>query len=336
MNIIRKILPRVSVLTVTFSDGENYRLRLVACRSGKEDVSAESPTDVATVDDIRKELTAFPVLVLVGGYGVITKQADTAGDIVTKVTAPESGFRWTRNANDLSFVRGEQLVQLENALGGVKAKVVEVQCAPFAKDAAEEALTQTAVEYAGRYFAESVNLRKLLKPSAGGSALAWLTAARLKLPVLAVVLLALVINAMTGGGVRSQYENAERELQALRKTIGQADDATRRQREFIREYDRTLPRRISWMCDRAGMVLPDGITLTALAVQPPLRSIENNKKTTFAQDVVEIEGEARNSADVSQYVTALNGLDFASQVCLASMEQDRDSGRINFKITLEL
>jgi len=334
MSIVRKILSRIDVLVVTFTDGGSYNLRLVKCRYGRGEVTAEEEAQqAADVGELRKELASTPVLVLIGGYGVITKQADAAADIVAKVTAGQSGFRWTLAANELSFVREEQLRTLEHALDETKAKVVAVQCAPLHRDTD---LRQIAGEYAAWWYRESANVRAVLRPSAAGSAMAQLMAQRLRLPVLAMVLLALMINATSSSGVRARYEAANVELQVLHRAIGQTDDATRRQQELIREYRRALPHKISLICDRAAMVLPDGVMLTSLAVQPLLRSIETNRKAMFAYDRIEITGHASTSAAVSDYITELAALGMAAQVQLASMERDRDSGLFNFKITLEL
>lgn len=324
MKLLHNILNRVNVLTVEYSTTDSYSLYLTECRWRGGAIGCGDGEEVADLADVRKKLTAFPVVVLVAGYGIITRQADTSADIVAKVTAADSYFRWTRRGNDISFMRKEQLKPLTDALGEIKAKMAAVQCAMTVKNAAE------------RYYAEQVNLTTLLKPSTTGSAMAQYAAARLKLPVLGLILLALMINTMVSPGVRAEYEIANAELQALRRTIGQADDATRRQREFLTEYSRTLPLRISFLCDRLAAAVPEGITLTSLAVQPPLRSIENNKKTTFAEDAVEIMGEASGAGDVSDYIARLNGLGIASQVRLASMEQDWESGLFGFKIEIEL
>ena len=334
MGIVGKILSRNDVLVVTFRDGESYDLRLVKCRYGRDGVAAEEEVQqAADMGELRKELASTPVTVLIGGYGVITKQADAAADIVAKVTAGQSGFRWTLAGNELSFVRGEQLRTLEYSLDEAKAKVVAVHCAPLNKDTD---LRHTAAEYAERWYRESANMRAVLRSSATGSAMAQLMARQLRLPVLAIVLLALMINATGSSGVRTRYEAANVELQALHRTIGQSDDATRRQQELIREYGRALPHRISLLCDRAAMVVPDGVMLGSLAVQPLLRSIEAGKKATFAYDRIEIAGHASTSAAVSGYINELTALGMALQVRLASIERDRESGLFNFKITLEL
>ncbi len=330
MKLLHNILNRVNVLTADYSTADSYSLHLTECRRRVGGVECgDDGEEIADLADARKKLAACPVVVVVSGYGVITRQVDTSADIVAKVTAADGDFRWTRHGNDISFMREEQLKPLTDALAEINAKVAEVQCAA----AIDMQVVKDAVD---RYYAEQVNFKTLLKPSAAGSAMAQYAASRLKLPVLGLILLALMINTMVSPGVRAEYETANVKLQALRRTIGQADDVTRRQQELIREYDRTLPMRISFLCDRLAAAVPEGITLRSLAVQPPLRSIENGKKTTFAQDVVEITGEASGAGDVSDYIARLNGLGIATQVRLASMEQDGESGLFGFKIEIEL
>lgn len=325
----------MNVLVAVYSDAGNYSLHLAECRFRKGSVECADVKDVVGMNDIGRELRAFPVLVLVGGYGVITRQADISGEIVSKVTAEGSGLLWTVSGNDISFVKEEQLRSLKMSLTEIKANVIDTQCVPGGNEQRED-IKCMAAEYSGRYYFERVNIKSLLTPSPAGSVIARLTASKLKLPVLVLILASLVVNAMVGPDVRARHEIVGMELQALRKTIGQADDATNRQQELLSEYARRLPRRISFICDRAAMLLPEGITLTSLSVQRPLQSIDDDKKAMFAYDIVEIAGKSADSYGISDYITKLDESGIALHVRLTSMERERESGLFSFRITLEL
>lgn len=298
------ILGRINVMSVAFSDAMNYTVR--SQEYSRRDGCLEA------------ERSKLPVLVMVSGHGVITKKA---ADVADRVMAEGSGFVWTQNGDDVSFVRDEQLHVLGEALAG--KEILGIRCT---KEQASEA--------ADRFFEEQVNLRTLIRPTPEGCALARAFAARLKMPVLGVVFLALVVNMMVAPRVRERHEAAQTELQALQKIVGQADETSRRRREMLSEYSGTLPRRISIVCDRVASAIPVGVTLTSLAVQPLSHSLANDKKAEFAVGRIEIRGNAKISQQVSRYIAALGKLGFAKQVRLVSMEQDEEA--FDFRIALEL
>ncbi len=87
MKLLHSILNRVNVLVAEFSTADSYSLRLTECRWRGGAVECGDGEEVADPADIRKKLASCPVVVLVAGYGVITRQVETAADIVAKVTA---------------------------------------------------------------------------------------------------------------------------------------------------------------------------------------------------------------------------------------------------------
>ncbi len=298
------MLCRVNVVTIVFSDRANYTLRLTECR--RNGLSTEV------------EKAMWPAVVSVGGYGVITKQA---GAETERVMVEGSGFVWTRQGDNISFVRAEQLNALGEVLEGVR--IVGIRCAK-----------ESEREVAEWYFGEMANLRTILRPSAEGSAMARAVASRLKFPVLGAVVLALAVNMAVAPRVRERSEAAAVELQALRKSVGQADETSRHRREMIAEYDTQLPRRVSVLCDRAASVVPVGVMLTSLAVQPLSKPLGNNRKTEFTAGRIEIGGRAKIPQQVSRYVESLATVGIARQVRLASMERDEEV--FEFRIALDI
>jgi Tfp pilus assembly protein PilN len=298
------ILGRINVLSVVFYDAANHTVHITECNRRGECTEVQH--------------ARYPVLVSVSGYGVITKRA---ADVAERVMAAGSGFVWTQEGNNVSFMREEQLHVLGEALAG--KKIVGIRCGAEDTGAAAQ-----------RFFVENVNFRALLRPTAAGSALAQAAAARLKLPVLGIVLLALVVNMVVAPRVKGRNEAAQTELQVLRKSVGQADETSRRRQEMLAEYSGTLPRRISVLCDRVASAVPVGVTLTSLAVQPLSGPLNNNRKAEFAAGRAGIAGRAKIPQQVSKYIASLTALGIARQVQLASMEQNEEM--FDFEITLEL
>ncbi len=302
------------MLVVSFTDAATYELSLVTVGDGEP----EALPDIAAV---RERAGKAPLLVMACGYGVITKDTASAPEITAKVMAPGSGFVWSADGVNISFVREAQMEPF------AELSPLAVTCGASAADAEKVAV---------QYYATHVRLRELLRPSPASSALALLLARRIQLPVLGVVLLLLVLNAAVSPQVRNRREAAETEMAALQKRIGKADDTSRGRAQAVAEWGRALPRRFGWLCDRAATVLPKDITLTSLSVQPLLKNIEEGRKPLFSEREMVISGRTPRSESVSDYVTALGGLQMAQQVRLSSVEYDREKGFYNFRINLEL
>lgn len=330
MNLTGKILNRCNVIVVSFSDTEDYALRLLECRYSSEGFKPEAEKDLGGLDDMEKNIKAVPFIVALTGYGVLSKDISMAPDIAGKVTAEDSGFLWTQVGGRLSFVREEQVMGLLSDLQDCQAKIIHIMC--IAPDSpGDDVLRQASLFYNG-----ATRFATIIKPSGAGSVMAMQLAGRLKMPVLVLVLLALVINAVLSGDIRDKFSSSTSELQALEQTAGRADDLSRQKKEAITDFDKTLPYGYAQLCDRVAMVLPPEILLTSLAIQPPLKTIEENRPVQLAEYSVEIAGESTASEPVSGYVSALQLAIAEGDVRLASVEQNRDNGKYAFRINISL
>ncbi len=323
MSIVAYILNRMNVLEVTFRDAAAYDVQLTACRWRRGAVAGEPVAEGKDADEVLRLCTSAPVLVMATGYGVIVKSREAAPDVVAKVTAPESGFRWNERDGLVAFMRGEQLDPVLTQLAGARVLGVCIGGGD-------------AEECAERYYKEEMKLKRALRPTPGGSALASLLARRLQMPVLCTLLALLAANALVSPRIRNRWQAAQTEKAALEKRQGQADDSSRERAQAVAEWGRTLPHGFAWLCDRAASALPDDVTLTSLSVQPLLKNIEEGRKPAFSEREMVIAGRTARSESVSQYAAALGELGMARQVRLASVEHDREKGVYNFRINLEL
>lgn len=335
MNAINKILNRVNVLTVIFSDAENHTLSLAKCRFHKHALEC-SVTQIADIHEIRTELSDFPVIVLVGGYGVITKDITTSANITDKVRAADGDFLWSKQADSISFVRRQQIDKIQRSVEELKTKLVNTVCIKYDKNLDSEHLKQIIEDIVHRHYSEGLKLKNIIRPSLHGSALAYLIASRIKLPVSGIVLFALMINTIFSSKVQGKYESARTELDLLRKTVLLSDDVSRKQQEIIREYSTVLPFRISLMCDRIAACIPESILLSSMDVQPLTRSLEEHKKPVLANNLIAVCGESSIYESVAEYVSGLSEQAFASKIRLVSVEKNRDRDVFVFKIIIDL
>ncbi len=308
MGLTAKILGRCRVLVVSFTGASVYGLRLVAA-------GQDHTVTLPDIGAVRSHVGKSPLILVACGYGVISK-AVTA-DLEAKITAQGGEFLWRRDRNALCFVRRAQLEPFADL------QPLAVTCAVSPDD---------AHKVAAECYAQHVNLRNLLKPSP----LASLLASRVQLPILAALLLALAVNAAVLPGVNGRWQTAQTEKEALEKQIGKADDASKSRAKALAEWGRALPRSYAWLCDRAASTLPEGVTLSSLSVQPLLKAIEDGRTPMFSEREMVISGHTPRSESVSEYTAALSGLKISRQVKLSAVEYDREKGRYNFRINIEL
>ncbi len=286
MGLIEKILGRIQTVVATYHSGTKYDLS-EAVRSGT------------------------PVLLVVTGYGVITKDEAASPDIAAQVTAEGSGFIWSRREGKISFVREQQVGPLREALA--KTRILEIHCSQEAYDPQH-----------------SVGVREFIRPTARGSMLCGLLAARLRLPILGIVLVMLAANALVGPGIKAEAAALRAEADRIEQQLGHADESLRRRHEALAGFHATLPHSFAWLCDRAAAALPGPVRLTSMVVQPLARNLEDGKRAEVLSRMMLIAGESPDSESITSYVAALQN------ARIASMEYDKEQEAFTFYITIEL
>ncbi len=326
MKILSRILPALNLLCIRFTDG-GAEVSLVAYtfRKGKAEHGEAKP--IADPVAEKKALSKVPLVAVVSGKGVITKEA-AGGNIAATVTSDPETFLWSVSEGKISFVRREQVAVMTDGLEKAGIRPLYTECLP---EADETALASVAERFRSEY----LKWRRVLKPSAEGSALASFIAERLMLPVLGVLLLVLVANFALSARVNGDFQEANAELAALRKTSSAASVAGDRRRAALEGFSRGLPFRASRLSDRIAAAVPEKITLTELAIAPLSRAPEKGKPVQQSESTVVIRGETSVSEAITEFTTALGRLRLGT-IRLAAVEQDTERGILTFRIEITL
>ncbi len=330
MALLGKILDRVNVLVVDYRDGEHYSATLMRYRRKDGKAECEFTRTAGDADDLAGDRKNYPVVVVLTGYGVICKEADKTPDIVRKVTAPDSGFVYSEEGGRICFVRRAQVSAVLDKVAGSKSHAVGVECSDLAGK--DDSMPAAAAD---RYFSD-MGVGTLLRPTQKGSVLCRMLAVRARLYVLCALLLLAGVNAAWKPSVRTEYEGARAELELLKERQGAVSTASRQKAEALEMFKSDMPLPVSLLCDRAAMALPGDMGLTAMAVCPPVKRIENGKIPEFRDGLVTIDGHALRSSDVLAYVTGLEEVLTQASVNLATLEYDKDNGRYVFAINVGL
>lgn len=333
MNIVTKILPRFAILEIFFEDGDSHAADLSLYVFNGTTARLQARIGNSRSDDIVKEAKGMPLFVAYAGFGIISKNMDANPEIVEKIKSDADSFVWNETATEITFLRRERVEKVVGSYHLDKNIPLAVFC--FAGQT-PATLQNAALDRSVAFYAQNVNLSTALKPSHTGSILCRLSASKLKLPVFAVLLLILIVNMFVNKSIRTEYNNSQARLWQIEKQRGQQDQAAARNRQMFAEFNRKPPFEYSWLCDRAGLTLPEGITLTLLIIQPVKKTLENGKKPLVEHDRIIIKGQALKTEDITCYTCALGKFIRPVNVRLTSVERNHEMDRLDFAISIDL
>ena len=347
MSLLRKILGQYFILRVSYTGHEAFSMSLCAIGG---DVAAESEEwEDVEVDGIKERVKKSLLLVVVGGYGVISKEISASSEIAAKVREDEGHYLWRESDGVITFVRAQQLekffAELDStgvhslgtllvAGGGVASQSNGTATADSSTGGA--ANSDETLRLAEDFFARNATFKRALTPSETGSLVAMALFHRIKLPVLGIVLLALVANTMLSSGVRARYNVTSARLERLKESSEHDRELSQGRRQAMAEFSKGIGYRYAVLCDRIARAMPPRITLTQLVVQPLAKKIEEGRKPQIEQRAIVVSGTSPDPQSISAYVSVLQKQSFAGKVKLTSIEQNRDNPAIGFTITIEI
>ena len=333
--LLQRLVGPSTVLCIRFGDAENYAMRLFVLgldRSGLRILRECADPDA---DALKKECSGRPVLISVSGYGIVTKPTeDTA--IVEKVTSDPETFAWSfsdekEDSGSISFVRREQVEPLGQRLAANGIPFMDIRYGRAAADPEQEALRQ-----AERFYRDTLKWRTLLRPIPEGRMVAKAAERRLRLPVLGLMLLLLVVNTFASGSLQERRAQQRTVLSAREKRQDASQARSEQRRAAVAAFSHRLPYRHALLLDRAASHVPLSVTLTSLAVQPLSKTLEEGKDPVFASETLSIRGVTNDASAVSELMTGLRSEPLLREARLESLEQNRESGETEFKITVAL
>lgn len=334
--ILQRIVGPLTVLCIRFEDADRYATHLfilegygAGCRILRE--SAEP--DAAA---LKKACAGRPVLISVSGYGVVTKPTENTA-IVEKVTSDPETFAWSFSDEDtdgdsatISFVRREQVEPLLESLSGKGGAIADLRYASGAENPEREARRQAEGFY------RNLSWRTLLRSSVEGRMAAKAAERRLRLPVLGVMLLLLVVNTFASGSLQERRAQLRTVLSAREKKMERSQERTAGRTAIVADFTRRLPYRHALLLDRVASHVPPSVTLISLAVQPMLKTLEDGHDPVCAYGFLTIRGRTQDAGSVSALMGGLKSEPLLREARLEGLEQNRESGETEFKITVAL
>ena len=189
---------------------------------------------------------------------------------------------------------------------------------------------------ADRFYARQLRPKYLLRPSTESSRLLTLLCRRLRLPVLGAVLALLVANTLAYDSLKERYAAQRAVIAAREKEQGASRTRSAEREAAAAEFSQRLQWRYAVLMDRIGGLVPDGLVLRELAVQPLKKKIEAGNAVLTEGNTVLIRGAAEASEDISAFAGRLRDEPFVRELRLKGIEQERDSGLWTFEIMIAL
>ena len=105
---------------------------------------------------------------------------------------------------------------------------------------------------------------------------------------------------------------------------------------MMKEFAVGLNSGFALLSDRIGAALPGPVILRNLAIQPPVKRLEEGKPFKVEASKVVVKGESADAAGISLFATRLKGIYGVRDLKISSVGQNRDGQSLNFVIEIEL
>lgn len=372
MNIAARILNRVQVLFVCYTDKESYSAHLFDLRrtgSGFEtvDVLHDLYIDRYYAKGVRK-----PVILVIYGDVVIQKIADKDSDLLKRIADNYKEF--VSESSDMgdqssfSFVRRDTIQPLVDQLDRLKVPVVHqfigiTQIIKYIdkttdilsyhiKHEANQATTITHSEkrptpntasdenaahlYARFFYQNHLGVRNIFALNPTGCRLASLISSGLCWPIILSSLGFLLLNYPICRHYGDLAQERADTLSALHVRRNASQQEAKRKQKLMAMVDRTTPYTYSYILDRTACNVPPEVILQYLHMEPPSGPLKSGKTPQIRQRTMRIGGTATDPESITMFSGGIGREKFATELRLTKMSQNSSDGRFTFEIEVGL
>lgn len=275
-----------------------------------------------------KEALKYLVVVIVYGYGVVTKSDDA--EICTRIRTDPKSFLWCSMNGKMSFVRKDRLRVVEGELASYNIVPVRVFCIDNDSD-----FNQIVTILLQKVY-DDLKWTILLKPTRESSAAMLVLARRAIFPILGAALVLLAANVLISIHLNNKRQQLQSEVEVRNKAALRNSLTEIRQQELLASFAASFHTSRAVLCDQIARVVPYQVTLTSLEIEPLIERFESGKPLHSRENTVVICGNTPVAADIPSFLQKLSALEQCRNVRLINVEKDRGSNRLIFRIELLL
>lgn len=156
---------------------------------------------------------------------------------------------------------------------------------------------------------------------------------------LSLILFLLQLNYFIWDNLRNRNSELTFEVTRNEQFLSQLADKEKELKEkenLVRQYiGATEKAHYCRYADKLGSTLPSGIRLTLMDIQPLTKKQKPGVAIEYKNRQIEVEGDAGNMSDISEWVNAIGNEKWAKKVELVSFFTDKDQGAGHFKLQIK-
>jgi hypothetical protein len=156
---------------------------------------------------------------------------------------------------------------------------------------------------------------------------------------LSIILLLLLLNYFIWDSLRMKNTELTFEVARNEQILSQLTEKEKELKEkgnLVAQYiGLNSKTHYSWYADRLASLLPSGIRLTLLEIQPLSKKQKTGIAIEYINSQIDVEGDAKNMSDISEWVKAIGNETWAKKVELISFFTDNDQSLGHFKLQIK-
>lgn len=343
---LNKILKHLIVILVRTRRGDSAVITVIECVFEKEEVRVEKRLEEVDLKVFLEEKKRAPVVIVVTGENVITKELNNHENDLERITGNE-GLLWEyvdqeEGRNVLAFTRNDQIAPLldvmdKNGITPFAFHVRPVQGDDRIFDGEMVTVEENFVlEIIKSYYRNNLRWSVFFESTARGNYFCSLFMKKIKLPLLACLLILLFVNFWINGDLRDKSANARAELSVLEKDVSKRDKLSREVRAVVDEFSSSGNIKVAPVVDKIASRVPENMNLESMEVNPLLKSHEENKPLLIREGLIRLKGTCSTADEITGFTSTVGLLDLVKDVKLLLLEREKETGQFVFKMNVWL
>lgn len=331
MNLLVNILKKIHVI-YAIHDGSRFDFHLVEINIDKNGVKMNKCFRDIPVTDITGNKFNAPLILIVSGKGVISKNYNENSEELKQITNQPNDFLFAceKMENGLlkvTFLRRKLYDALCKELNVGELPLVEVRIDT------NNNLDEEARKAAEEFWTSRFSIKEAFTPSMRSSNLLSLIARKISLPVLSVLLAVLLANFFIRQNIAGRLKEQQYLLAQAKKNTVQTEKSLGEKQQILDQLANESNYPYAWIADQIASVVSDEIILTELNIQPLVDRVQENKPVKVERNKVVIKGKSTNSTSVAAFVDSIHGIGIFGTVELDILNKDKND---NYQFTLNI
>ncbi len=332
-----RLLPNTFfILSVHYNKTGEFSTAFYSVKRGKNHINKiQRIISEVSINDVK---AGNFVLMYLTGTGVVSKIVCAENEeYINTIKTDDENFSYSQteslNNTLISFVRKSQLNNLLSFLDDHKILVIKEYY-----EALKEPPGNCEIRNIYEYFIKEWNVTffNVLRPGKINSIIAFNLYKRLRIFVLTIILLFLIINSTIFKNISEEHEIIVTRLQTEKNRVERNNKNDKEINLLVSEFEKNMPLKFSIVCDIIASRLPIQSSLNSLFLQKIKANLENGKNPVVMDNIIQVHGSCSDPENVSEYIDLLEKENFAKEIAILSLRQEKLKRDFNFLIEIKI